>query len=67
MTRSEPTDELVRCPKCSTSTRSRYHVASHCPRPLASVYGYHTKQIDGMEKDLLAGVPADKAVKEWTW
>lgn len=63
----ENPDALVRCSRCSTSTRSRYHVASHCPRPLTSVYGYHTTQIKGMESDLLAGKPADQAVQEWTW
>jgi hypothetical protein len=31
------------------------------------VYGYHTAQINGMEKDLMAGKPADQAAKEWTW
>ena len=59
--------KLVRCEKCSTSTRSTYHDEGQCPRPLKSVYGYHTKQIEGMEKDLMAGVPADKAAQEWTW
>lgn len=65
MTSESP--KLIHCAACSTTTRKRFHFEGPCPRPLGSVFGFHTAQIVGMEKDLLAGRPADKAVQDWTW
>jgi len=57
------------CERCSKRNRKVFHTSAECPRERMSRYGWHTEQIEGMEKDLMDAPDRDvtETVRKWTW